>query len=193
MIDHADHNSTGTATTAAHRRTRRRAAMVLSVAAVLAATAGATTAGAALASTSPAASSGVVHIYEDSLGGKINPVVITGYLNDHGMDHEDVLDHGQVNKIVLSKGSFEANVAKLHANLEVVASYPKGCTLILKSTAPVTLSNGSGAYKGIQGTLTITSQDVVVFPREKNGSCNEQLSLALTDLTTVSGSGKVSL
>jgi hypothetical protein len=188
MNDDADHSSTGAARITVRRRTGMRAAAALSVAAVLAATAGA-----ASASASPATSGGVVHVYEDSLGGKTNPVVITGYLNDHGVDHEDALDHGQVNKIVLSKGSFEANVAKLHANLNVVASYPKGCTLILKSTAPVTLSNGTGAYKGIHGTVTITSQDVVVFPRNKNDSCNEQLSLALTDLTTVTGSGKVAL
>jgi hypothetical protein len=188
MTDHADHSSTGAARITVRRRVRMRTAVALCAAAVLAATVGA-----ASASASPTTSGGIIHVYEDSLGGKTNPIVITGYLNDHGVDHEDALDHGQVNKIVLSAGSFEANVAKLHANLNVVASYPKGCTLILKSTAPVTLSNGTGAYKGVHGTLTVTSQDVVVFPREKNGSCNEQLSLAVTDLTTVTGSGKVAL
>jgi hypothetical protein len=162
-------------------------------AAVCAAGVLAATAGLPAASAAPAASGGEIHVYETSVGGPTNHDVITGFFTDYGVDHLDALDHGNVNKIVLSKGSFEAGVARLHARLKVVAANPKGCSLILKSTAPVPLSHGTGRYAGIRGTLRITVQDAVVFPRKKNGSCNEQESAEVASLTSVTGSGHVSL
>jgi hypothetical protein len=58
-----------------------------------------------LASTSTAASSGIVHVYEIGGVGPTDQDVITGAFTDYGVDHTGALDHGMVNKVVLSKGS----------------------------------------------------------------------------------------
>jgi hypothetical protein len=179
--------STAKASTAMVSGSRVAAVAAIGALGVLAATAGL-----APARAETATSGRIVHIYETSVGGPTNHDVITGAFTDYGVDHLGVLDHGNVNLIVLSKGSFEANVSKLHARLTIVSSNNRACTLVLKSTAPVSLSHGTGRYRGIHGTLTITVVNAVVFPKKRNGSCNEELPVAVQNLTLATGSGRVS-
>jgi hypothetical protein len=141
----------------------------------------------------PAAAHGVLHVYEVGTSTRSNHDVITGMFSDFGTDHLDVLDHGNANKLVLTKGSFEANVKKLHARLKVVSNNPRTCTLVLKSTAPVALSHGTGRYRGLRGTLRVTVVNAVVFPK-KNGHCAENIRKPVrANVTTVTGSGRVSV
>jgi hypothetical protein len=179
--------------------TGRASSYVAAIAAIGAAAALAMTAGlsparaAASAAAATPAASGVVHIYEAGTSTHSNRDVITGFFTDYGVDHLDALDHGNVNKIVLTKGSFEANVRKLHARIKVVSDNPRSCALVLKSTAPVTLSHGTGSYRGIHGTLTVTVVNAVVFPK-KDGRCAEDISKPVrANVTSVTGSGRVSL
>lgn len=118
--------------------------------------------------------------------------VLTGAVGDHGVDHLGALDDGNVNKIVLNKGSFEVNVSKLTSRLEVGSSNQRACIRMLKGTAPVAVSHGTGAYSGIHGMLSITVVNAVVFPRTKTGRCDENISVATVKLTWASGSGHVS-
>jgi len=150
-------------------------------------------AGLTQAKASPAVAGGIVQIYESGIGGQANHDVITGAFTDYGVDHLDALDHGNVNQIVLSEGSFEANVSKLHARLREVSGNARTCSLVLRSTAPVKLSHGTGKYKGIQGTITVTVENAVVFPKKENGMCNENIQtvVPLENLTSVTGSGRV--
>ncbi len=151
-----------------------------------------TTSATAASAVTPAAS-GVLHIYEVGTSTRSNRDVITGFRTDYGVDHLDALDHGNVNKIVLTKGSFEANVSKLHARLKVISDNPRTCALVLKSTAPVTLSHGTGSYRGIHGTLTVTVVNAVIFPK-KSGRCAEDISKPVrANITSVTGSGRVTL
>jgi hypothetical protein len=109
------------------------------------------------------------------------------------VDHLDALDHGTVNKIVLTKGTFEANVAKLHSRLKVISDNSRTCSLVLESTAPVGLSHGTGSYRGIHGTLNITVVNAVIFPK-KNGRCVEDITKPVrANVTSVTGSGRVTL
>jgi hypothetical protein len=60
---------------------------------------------------------GVVHVYESdpSLTSSVGNIILTGAISDHGKDHQGVAGkHHTINKIVLSKGSFEVDVAKLN-------------------------------------------------------------------------------
>jgi hypothetical protein len=111
--------------------------------------------------------------------------------SDFGTDRLGVLDHGNANKIVLAKGSFAANVTQLNASVKVVSYNQRTCTLVLKGTAPVTLSRGTGRYRGIRGTLRIALVSAAVFPK-KNGHCAMNKP-PRASVTTVTGSGRVSL
>jgi hypothetical protein len=146
-----------------------------------------------LASTSATASSGIVHVYEIGGVGPTDQDVITGAFTDYGVDHTGALDHGMVNKVVLSKGSFEANVKKLFAKTKATVN-PKTCSIVLTSTAPVQLSHGTRAYKGIRGSITVKLVDAMVMPRLKNGQCapGESSAKPLAEVGLVTGSGRVS-
>lgn len=139
-----------------------------------------------------AVSAGVLRVYETGTGGPTDADVLTGVIGDHGVDHLGLLDHGNVNKVVLTKGSFEVNVSKLSAHLKVVSSNQRACILVLKGTAPMRVSHGTGKYRGIHGTLSITVVNAVVFPKKKTGGCEENISKAVVQLTWATGSGHVS-
>lgn len=167
-------------------------AIVAVAALALALAGGVSAARAAQSRPASAASGGIVHVFETGVSGPVSHDVIVGFIADHGTDHVGVLDHGKVNRLVLTKGSFEVNVSKLQARLKVVSSDPAACTLILQAIAPVTLSHGTGKYRGIHGTLRVTVRNAVVFPR-RHGKCYEQLSAAVANLSEATGSGRVSL
>ena len=87
-------------------------ARVLGLAALGATLFGGATAFAASAQTT---SRGTVNYFEVStLGSGTATAVVTGAITDYGVDHVGVADNGNVNQIVLQKGSFEVNVSKLN-------------------------------------------------------------------------------
>jgi hypothetical protein len=140
------------------------------------------------------ASGGVVHVYESgSAATGLGQDVFTGAFTDYGVDHAGVADNGEINKIVLSKGSFEVNVAKLDTSLAPTTDDQQTCTLVLKGTAPTTLLDGTGSYAGISGSVTVTEQVALIFPKLKNGKCNEsQTAKPIAGPYWVTGSGTVS-
>jgi hypothetical protein len=151
-----------------------------------------TAGGAASVHAGPAVPAGVLRVYETGTGGPTNSDVLTGLIGDHGVDNLNVLDHGNVNKLVLTKGSFEINVSKLRAHLKVVSSNHPACILVLKGTAPMAVSHGTGKYQGIHGTLKVTVVNAVVFPKKPAGGCVENIAKAVVELSWATGSGHVS-
>jgi hypothetical protein len=139
-----------------------------------------------------AAASGVVHFYESGTGGSTDADILTGVIGDHGVDHIGVADHGNINKIVLTNGTFEVNTSKIGPRLRVVSSDRRACTLVVKGTAPVPVLHGTGRYAGIHGTLTVTLVNALVFPRKKSGACDENFPAVKAKLTWATGSGHVS-
>jgi hypothetical protein len=151
-----------------------------------------TAGGAASAHAGPAVRGGVLRVYETGTGGPTNSDVLTGVIGDHGVDNLNVLDHGNANKLVLTKGSFEINVSKLRAHLKIVSSDHSACTLVVKGTAPMVVSHGTGKYQGIHGTLQVTVVNAVVFPKKPAGGCVENIAKAVVQLSWATGSGHVS-
>jgi hypothetical protein len=170
--------------------TRTRLAMTCIAAAGVLGLAG----GSAVASAGTAADSGVLHLYEVGGISNTDTDVFTGLFIDHGVDHLGALDHGNVNKIVLTHGTFEANIATLLARVKVVSSSSGGCSVVLQSTAPVPLSHGTGAYKGIHGSVTVTLVNAMDFAK-KNGKCpaNPENTTPIGEVVSAIGSGRVSL
>jgi len=148
--------------------------------------------GSAVASAGTAAGSGTLHLYEVGGISNTDTDVFTGLFIDHGVDHVSVLDHGNVNKIVLTRGTFEANIATLLARVKVVSSTSGGCSVVLGSTAPVQLSHGTGAYRGIRGTVTVTLVNAMIFAK-KDGKCpaNPQAATPIGEVVSAIGSGRV--
>jgi hypothetical protein len=141
-----------------------------------------------------ATDSGVVHLYEVGGVSNTDTDVFTGLFIDHGVDHVNALDHGNVNKIVLTRGTFEANIATLLARVKVVSSTSGGCSVVLNSTAPVQISDGTGAYQGIHGSITVTLVNAMVFAK-KDGQCpaNPSTATPIGEVVSAIGSGQVSL
>jgi hypothetical protein len=150
------------------------------------------TTGLAQAKAAPRAG-GVVHFYEASTStGNTATDVITGAISDYGNDHQSA--NGNTAKIVLKKGSFEANLTKLDAKIHPITQDLSDCSVVLAGTAPIALSHGTGAYKGIHGSLTVHVINAIVFKVKKGAKCSPgPTAPELTAVEQVTGSGRVSL
>jgi hypothetical protein len=135
---------------------------------------------------------GIVHVYEveSSLTSNLGNIILTGAINDHGKDRQAVAAKGTINKLVLTKGTFEVDTSKLPLNPPLDA---KACTIAGSATGPVTIvtGSGSGAYRGVRGTVRTTVTIVGVLPKLKNGKCNGNAA-PVAGFSWVKGSGRVS-
>jgi hypothetical protein len=177
----------------AARIARRRPALTLTaVTAAGAVAALGLSAGLAQAKAAPKAG-GVVHIYEASTStGNTGHDVFIGAISDYGTDTQGT-GNSTSDKVVLKKGTFELNLAKLQAKIHPVAQDAADCSLVLGGSAPITLSHGTGAYKGISGSITVSFTDAVVFKLTKAGKCSPSPTAPeLSSVSSVAGSGKVS-
>jgi hypothetical protein len=133
------------------------------------------------------------------------PIVITGAFADYGTAttiNQDgtVNSNGNYVRIALKQGGFEVNSTTLNKKASSTAptfNSTVNCSYTFTVSGPITLSKGSGAYKGISGTLTITESFSAILPRitsgKHKGQCNEANNAApLASGGNISGSGKVS-
>ena len=144
-----------------------------------------------VASVEAASTGGVVHAYLASTSPHFQsdaPVILTGAINDSGVDHQDALRGGNVDRIVLSKGGFwldHSAQGNLHSTLN-----PKTCFVTYAGKLPVILSHGTGAYASITGTLTATVGGRDVLARTKAGKCNTDAE-PVVSLTAKSAVGTI--
>ena len=100
---------------------------------------------------------GPIRIYVVPGNGQGNgTIVVVGAIGDYGKTTKQVGDFG---KALLHKGTFKVNLKAItqkmnsgKPTLENLAT----CTFVFSGTAPAAISNGTGAYKGISGTITLT-------------------------------------
>jgi hypothetical protein len=135
----------------------------------------------------------------------ISVIVIAGAIADYGqattIDQNGKVDpNGNYVKIALKQGGFEVNSTALNKKANSApptSNNTTNCSFSFTATGPVTVFDGSGSYKGIAGTLTITENFVAILPRVASGAhkgqCNESNSAApLASNGNIGGSGKVS-
>jgi len=145
---------------------------------------------------------GLIKIFSDQSNdtnnGATGPIVITGAIGDYGTAttiNKDgtVNSSGNYVKIVLKKGTFEINSIAFNkaTNSAQPTSNAANCSNVVIATGPVTLFDGTGAYAGIGGTLTITLNVAYIAPKTANGKCNENTQPA-DFFATITGSGVVS-
>ncbi len=139
---------------------------------------------------------GKVHVYEvaPSLASRTANDVITGAITDHGKDYEGVAGNGTINRIVLSKGSFEISTARTTPNPPTINHRTCSVASSFSAAVPIVKGTGRGAYAGISGKFKVTITQVEIAPTRQNHTCN--LSPNATPVAGVSwtgGSGTVSL
>ena len=138
---------------------------------------------------------GRVQVYEvaPSLASNTANDVITGAIADHGQDYEGVAGNPRINKIVLSKGSFEISTARITPKPPIVNPRTCSTSSSFTATVPIISGTGRGAYAGISGEFDVTIIQAGIVPRRTDHTCN--LSPNVTPVAGVSwtrGSGTVS-
>jgi uncharacterized protein (UPF0333 family) len=185
-----------------HWRTGQCRSLVAAGIAVIAIVGMSFVAGPATAATSKG---GTIYIAVTPNNSATYPIVITGAFADYGtattIDQNGTVNaNGNYVRIALKQGGFEVDSTTL--NKKANSSAPTfnstvNCSYTFTVSGPVTLLNGSGAYKGISGTLMITESFSAILPRitsgKHKGQCNEANNVApIASAGNISGSGKVS-
>ncbi len=145
-----------------------------------------------------AATKGTVHVWSELTPSPTSPIIFTGAFGDYGtatnIDKNGKTDqNGNYVRIVLKKGTFEVNAVALGKEFSKLQPvFAAGCSATFTGSAQVTFFQGTGAYAGINGTITVTSTNALVLPTLKNGKCNETESgTPLSQYETITGSGSV--
>jgi hypothetical protein len=155
--------------------------------------------------TAAALKGGTIYISVTPNNSATYPIVITGAFADYGtattIDQNGTVNpNGNYVKIALKQGGFEVNSTALNKKANSTPptfNSTTNCSYTFTVSGPISLSKGTGAYKGISGTLTITESFSAILPRyasgKHKGQCNEGNSATpLASGGNISGSGKVS-
>lgn len=109
----------------------------------------------------------------------VDPTLWTGAIGDLGTSTSvnakgKVDPNGNFEQEKLRQGTFLVDVTKANAAVQKAGAVVNKttCTFSLSASGPATLSKGTGLYKGIRGTITVTQTFGGIFPRKANGSCN---------------------
>jgi hypothetical protein len=163
-------------------------------------------AAAATASPSPRSASpahGTVHVWVTPSNGAVDQILFTGAIGDHGtatsIDKDGKVDkNGKFVNIKLSHGTFKVNAVALNQALDKLQpTFDRAnCSAWGTGGGNVTLSDGTGAYAGISGTVRITTSFAAIFPRfasgPKKGQCNANTAPVAQFQGALEGSGNVS-
>jgi hypothetical protein len=113
------------------------------------------------------------------------PVIVYGVFTAGGVDHEG----NNVDKLVFPKGSFKVN----HSGVAVKEKFNHTtCLLQASGSGKVTLSGGTGAYKGISGKPVATVSILAIAARTSAGKCSMTKAPAVFQ-EVIKASGKVKL
>jgi hypothetical protein len=107
-------------------------------------------------------------------------------------------DNGNFVKVTLKKGTFEIDATALNkkmANPRPQVQSDLTCSVSASGSGPVKLFDGTGLYKGIAGTASVTMTFTGVGPRYRSGAnkgqCEQDNGAPLAMLGSVTGRGTV--
>jgi len=159
----------------------------------------------AFAATAPGApAGGPVKLFATPSDGLHATILMTGAIGDYGnaltIDKNGTPDpNGNYVKVTLQKGGFEINSTTLNAkaNKAQPTFDTATCSAALYVAGPLTLSNGTGLYSGIVGTLTVSETAAFILPRytggKNKGECNTSNSAQpVKQYASIIGTGTVS-
>jgi hypothetical protein len=97
-------------------------------------------------------------------------IVIVGAIGDYG---KTTGSKNGIGEAVLSKGTFKVDLRvitkKLNSSKPILENKTT-CSVVFGGTAPITLFDGTGAYKGISGTVMLTETFAGYGPFYKTGA-----------------------
>ena len=132
---------------------------------------------------------GEVHVYGVNTGaGNENQILITGSIAARGVTHNVSENVGMV---TTPEGSFKVNLRELNHAVGSGGFNSKTCSGAFTTTAPITVFDGTGAYRGIHGTIKLTTTFAAIVGRTDKGACNTN-GAPLTGLSFFQGEGSVS-
>ncbi len=145
--------------------------------------------GAAVALAGNASRGGEVHVYGVNTGASTtNQILITGAFAARG-ETSNVSEN--IGKVTTPQGTFEVNLAKLNHAPGTGSVNPNSCSGAFTASAPITLFDGTGAYKGIHGTIVLTTTFAAILPTTASGKCREDAANPITNLSFFQGEGTV--
>ena len=150
-----------------------------------------------------AATGGTIHIWsasQSTADSVTEPLLVSGAIGDYGtttsQDKNGTVDeNGSYEKFTLTQGTFVADGTSLNKKFEhLKPTFDKtNCSGNFSVSGPIPVSQGTGAYAGIKGTLRITIVDAFIEPKTSNGKCSQdQNATPVSEYSTVTGSGRVS-
>jgi hypothetical protein len=160
-----------------------------------------------LAAAAPAkAPGGTLHFWVTPGKGAVDQILVTGAIGDYGKATSitksgKVDTNGSYVKVVLKHGGFEVNAVAF--NKKAASHGPTidkaTCSAWATARGTITLFDGTGAYAGINGKLTIQTSYAIIGPRFKSGAHKGDCNLSnnarpLAEFAgAITGSGKVTL
>ncbi|MDQ6818595.1 MAG: hypothetical protein M3018_14510 [Actinomycetota bacterium] len=136
-------------------------------------------------------SGGEVHVYGVSTtGGNASQIIITGAIAARG-ETRNVSEN--IGMVTTPNGTFKVNLRELNHASGTGGVNQKTCSGAFTATAPITLFDGTGAYKNIKGTIKLTATFAAIFSKTDTGACNAgPTANPRTALSFFQGQGKVS-
>lgn len=125
------------------------------------------------------------------------PALVVGAIGDHGtfvsIDRNGTTDaNGDYAKLIMARGSFELDGrAFTHALRPIARPDASSCTISFAGSAPIRVFNGTGAYKGIHGTLHGIGRAGLLAARDANGQCDDHAN-PVEILGSITATGNVS-
>lgn len=153
----------------------------------------------------PASTSGTLHVWVTPGKGAVDQILLSGVIGDNGTatstDKDGKIDkNGAYVRVALQHGGFVVNATAfdMKAARQQPTMNKSTCSTWATISGPVTLSDGTGAYAGISGTVHITTSFVFLGPRYTSGAKKGQCNLG-SNVTPVAefdgdiiGSGQIS-
>ena len=154
------------------------------------------TGSAALAASSP--KGGKVRVFVTNTSATKGRILITGAIGDYGstisQDANGKVDpNGNYEKVKLKHGGFIVNATALNTKLSHSrpAFNKSNCSVVVSGTAPVTLSGGTGAYRGIAGTIRITVTFAGIVQKTAKGCSASPNAPTHGQYQSITGTGTV--
>jgi hypothetical protein len=135
---------------------------------------------------------GVIHVYVVPGNGQGNgTILVVGAIGDYGKTHKAI---GEIGKVLLHKGTFDVNLKAINEKInhaKPIVESSTTCSGAFSATAPAKLFNGTGAYKGISGTIMLTETFAGYGPFYKNGPHKGQCEINSPNATPIAQWGSV--
>ena len=155
-----------------------KATSALALAATLAGSAAYAASAATAAQVPAAAKAGEITVFVPLNAKTRAPALVIGAIGDHGtfvsIDRNGTPDaNGNYAKLIMTRGSFELDGRAFTRALRPIAKPNLGsCTISFAGAASISVFNGTGAYKGIHGTLHGVGRAGLLAARDANGQCD---------------------